>query len=488
MKLSEAIKIIKYLFMNDMQILFLKSKHRFKMWQGGRGSGKTAVTAPQINDVMACMPGSKMFMYGSDLTQMKTKELVEVLEGWQRMGITEYSESNPMGDYITFKQPPKGWTITNKYKMWSNVISFPDGCTIELISQQMRSNRGGSYDYGIVIEASLLSANKFFKDMFPMVRGRVGKYKSNYYLGWLIMGNMPWIQEDYILEKFEQLAVESPKEYYLQYSTIWDNVKVLGKDYIEKVLKEAPEMVKRIEYLNEKIKVGAGHFYRYFSNKRHIYRNQNYVDPFYKANAPLYLSLDFNKNLNSLIVLQPNERTKVISIQKEFYTDASEDYTKLANDVDDYYKKYHLDLNIRIRGDVNGHHKLDQNGKSFYDNLAAILRAKGWRVEIEIKSSMQNPEHLVKHWQINEVLQEKDVQGYRIRINADECPFTIVSIIGAKVDKDRKKDKSSESKLKGDDRKKATDLSDCLDYGVWPTISKQFKANATYSVEVHSLN
>lgn len=471
--------------MNDKQEQFLLAKQKYKMWQGGRGSGKTAVSAPEINNVMSEMPGCKMFMYGSDLTQMKTKELVEVLDSLQRLGMTEWTESNPMGDYICFKQPPKGWKIVNKYKSWSNVISFPDGCTIECISEVMRSNRGGSYDYGIVIEASLISAKKFFKDIFPMVRGKVGKYKSNYYLGWLIMGNMPWIQEDYVLEKFEKLAIENPNEYYLQYSTIWDNVKVLGKEYIEKVLSEVPEVVRDIEYLNKKIKVGEGHFYRYFSNKRHVYKNQNYVDPFYNSSNELILSFDFNKNLNSLTVNQEDRQHKVFSQQKEFVTDPSEDYTLLVKCFDEHYSRWHLNKTAKIRGDVNGHHKLDQNGRSYYDNLATNLRGLGWKVFVEIKPDMQNPEHIHKHWQINTILQEKEEDTWRVRVNVEECPYTVISIIGAKLTADRKKDKSSERKLKGEDRKKATDLSDCFDYALWPTITEQFKSASNYSVDVY---
>ena len=82
------------------------------------------------------MPGSKGFLYGKDLTQLKTKELVEIIDVWERMGMKEYSPTFPMGDFIIGKCPPKHWHISNKYKDWSNVVSFPDGCTMELISQK----------------------------------------------------------------------------------------------------------------------------------------------------------------------------------------------------------------------------------------------------------------------------------------------------------------------------------------------------------------
>jgi len=62
----------------------------------------------------------------------------------------------------------------------------------------------------------------------------------------------------------------------------------------------------------------------------------------------------------------------------------------------------------------------------------------------------------------------------KIRINGDKAMDVYISMANAPLTANFKKDKSSEKKLKGKDRKLATDLSDTVDYYLYP---KLFAAN-----------
>ncbi len=491
MKLWEYLKIILLSFINKKQEEFLKAVQKFKVWVGGRGSGKTNVEAFTMNNNMSDMPGSAGFMYGKDLGQMKTKEIKEISKVWERLGLYEKTQDYPMGDYVIGIKPPKGFKILNKSEEWKHIISFVDGSTIEFISQQQKANRGGSYDWGVVVEASLLNEADFWKNIFPMVRGLKGKYKCNSYLSWAIFSNMPELEIDYWVPDLEKLAIKYPDEYFYMESTIYDNVAVFGQKVIDKIKNSLFEIGQQtvwfVEYMNKRNVTINNPFYGEFRFGKHTYKNVNYQDPFYNSLQPLIVSFDFNNTFNSCNVGQLDQNVR--SFQKEFFEFAGERYTILPERINEYYNAFQIKKHIIIQGDQDGNDRLDdQNCKSFYDNIKVIFEELGWTVEIGKTKLMRNPGHLVKRFQINETLREplEKNDWVKIRINEEECRYTLISIKFAKRDKNGKKDKSSEQKLKGTDRKYATDLSDCFDYGSMPYITHQFTNNGgSFSIEAH---
>lgn len=488
MKVAEFLDHYKPFYLNNVQSIFLTAVQKFKVWVGGRGSGKTNIEAITINSNMQALPASKGLMYGKDLTQMKTKEIVELQDVWKRLGMVEKTKNHPMGDYVIGIRPPEGFKVVNKYKDWSNVVSFPDGCTIEMISENQRANRGGSYDYGFVVEASLLNEQEYWSDIFPMVRGLKGKHKKKEYLSWNIFSNMPWLETNYWVPDLSKKAKAMPNKYFYIESTIYDNVDVFGAEYIEDVknnfISNDEEAFWLVEYMNERNVMVRNPFYAKFSENKHTYRNTDYTDPMYNPLKELIVSFDFNNLFNSCNVGQ--KANGVRSIQKEFYTYSYEQYTLLAEYIHRYYSSvaYHINRTIIIDGDQDGNDRIDQNGKSFFDNLRTKLIEFGWTVKIRKTELMRNPSHLVKHFQINEVLKEYNDNWIRIRINSDECPYTIISIKNAKRTKDGKKDKTSENKLQGEDRKFATDLSDAFDYAIYQDIAPMFtNFNSDFGIE-----
>lgn len=475
MRIAELIEKYLPFFLNHKQLEFKQAKQKFRVWLGGRGSGKTNIEAETINDNMDELPGSKGFLYGIDLVQMKTKEVVELQSVWERMGMVEWTPSYPMGDYVIGIKPPKGFKVVNKYKKWENVVSFPDGCTIELISQNQRGNRGGSYDWGVIVEASLLKEREFWKDIYPMVRGNQYKYDSVRYLSLTMFSNMPWLTTNYWIPDLKNLAEEKPDEFFFLESTIYDNISVLGEKLIEKtkaMLMKTQPLVWKIEYMNQKNAVLDNAFYNYFNDAKHTYLDNSFgVDPLHNPNEKLLLSIDFNDNLNTCTAGQYINGVR--SYQKEFYTYANEQYTDLATQVNDYYSSHQIEKVIHLMGCQDGHDRKDINGKTYFNNIRDLLMKKGWIIKIITKAWERNPDHYIKHFQINEVLKAEQ-ELTKVKINQDKCPFTIKSIMGAQRLKNGKKDKSSEKKLKGLERLKATDLSDTFDYGLMPYIGKHF--------------
>lgn len=386
-------------FLNKKQLQFKKARQKFRIWLGGRGSGKTNIEADAIQENMDEMPGSKGFLYGIDLVQMKTKELVEIQSVWERMGMVEWTPDYPMGDYVVGKKPPKGFKVVNKYKKWENVVSFPDGCTIELISQNQRGNRGGSYDWGVIIEGSLLKEQEYWSDIYPMVRGNKYKYSSHRYLSWTLFSNMPWLTTNYWIPDLKTLSEEDPENYFFLESTIYDNIGVLGSELIEKtkkMLMKVHPLTWKIEYMNERNAVLDNAFYNKFDDKKHCYfDNSHGVDPLHNPNEKLLMSLDFNDVLNTATLGQ--HINGVRSYQMEFYNYANEDYKEIAEQVDTYYSMYQLEKQIDLMGCQDGHDRKDINGQTYFNNIRSILIKKGWQIKIITEAWARNPEHYEKH-------------------------------------------------------------------------------------------
>ena len=310
-----------------------------------------------------------------------------------------------------------------------------------------------------------------------MVRGLKNKYDSVRYLSWTLFSNMPWFANNYWIPDLAKMAQEKPNEHFFMSSTIWDNVKVFGKDVIEKIKEVQSTMnplVWKIEYMNEKNAVLDNAFYHKFNDNKHLYVDDiDGTDPLHNLQKELRVSFDFNKVFNSAVVSQLDRN--ILSTQMEFYAYANEDYTQVAYMIDAYYSPFQIKKEIWIYGDQDGNDRTDQNGETFFDNIVKILRSKGWHVVSKKEDDERNPEHIVKHYQINSTLSENKDEGIRLKINADRCPYLVLSIKNAqRLLKDGKKDKSSEAKLKGEDRRLATDLSDCWDYQIVPVIEKDF--------------
>jgi len=72
-----------------------------------------------------------------------------------------------------------------------------------------------------------------------------------------------------------------------------------------------------------------------------------------------------------------------------------------------------------------------------------------------------DPDHMLKHIFLNEMLSEKNQAWPVIRMDQNRCKWLAISITNSPIKPDWRKDKNSERLLI--DQKRATHLSDCFD-------------------------
>ncbi len=450
-------------WLNPKQIAFKTAKQKNKVFQGGRGGGKTSAEAGHLTDCVKEMPGSKGMIYGQDFSQLRTKELPEILLVWERWGITEWTPENPMGDYRLYKEPPKGWKRIHKYGDYKNVISFPDGSTIELISgKQFENVKGGSYDYGVLVEAINCDKDHFLNHVHAMVRGGEKKYKSHLYLSWGIFSNMGYTPETYWVSDLKEM----PKEDWIYIEgTIWDNVEHFGRKAIEKLrdfyLRVAP-LIWYVDYMNEKRVIVKNPFYKNLTTE-HLYDDVNGIDRFFDPiHTNLAISCDFNEAFYSLSVWQNIGRG--FYCLNGFHTEGNGIYTDHIHEFCEYYRHRYFNKVIEIYGDVSGWRTKDDNGKYLYQGIKEVIESYGFTVVFKVKKSDSNPEHFAKHQALNHFYAENNDALPFIRFNKSKAMDVYLSCANAMMKKGYKKNKDSEKLLKGKNRKRATDYSDTKDY------------------------
>jgi len=467
-------ELVRLLYVNPKQLAFKRAPQRVRTLLAGRGLGKTTIGADFINDAMAEMPGSKGFLYGSDLNQLKTKEIVEIAKWWKRLGMSKYSAENPMGDYVIGTEPPKGWRVVNHYEDWKNVVSFPDGCTLELISEQMKNPKGGSYDYGLAMEAAELNRARFFQYVEPMVRGEVGKYKSRFYLNWVILSNQSYDMGGSWVNKMEEMAIDDPDEYYYSEGTIYDNQDIFGIDYIERKrvwMEKMYPLVWRVEYMNKKATSLENSFYKKWNDRILYDSDADNVDPWHDTlQLPLDMSWDFNKNFHSASVWQ--DHGQVLACLNALYVHSNDQILLVVDQFLEYYEFRHYHKVVNLYGDVSGHHiRVAETGKSYFQTIKERLESAGWKVVVKVKHTL-NPGHYEKHQAINKCMMEDEPGQKIIRMHRTRCKPMYLSVVNATITSGMKKDKTPEKKLTGNDRIKATDFSDNLDYYVFPKLTQ----------------
>jgi len=472
-------------YLNNKQIQWKQAKQRIKTYMGGRGSGKTLIESDYMNDCGAEMPGSKGFMYGSDLTQLLTKEVPEVIKYWESIEMSEYSAENPMGDFVVGTQPPKGFKRVNKYKNYTNVISFPDGCTIEIISQQMRNQKGGSYDWGVIVEAAELNEKTLFDKVFAMVRGKVGKYESSLYLSIGIFSNQSNELGGSWVPNMKTWQEKDPSTYFYIEGTIYDNADVLGIDRINETkafyLGTFPGIWHN-QYMNLPVTMGEKSFYKKY-RKHHRYENDDRgLDPLHElVELPLDMSWDFNKNFHSCSTWQ--DLGNVLACLNCFYEYSNDSIIEVVKQFTDFYENRHFKKLANIYGDVNGYYIEDENGDNNYTIIKRALEAAGWEVNLIVKRGDILPEHYAKHQVINKALAEEDPNQKVIRYHKTLAEPMHKSIVHTMMLPGYKKDKTLEKKLVGIKRVNASDFSDNGDYYLYPKLTK--KKVRGNSVSVH---
>jgi hypothetical protein len=483
-------------YVNPKQQAFIQAPQKRKGFVGGRAAGKTTTYAIHNRLCFNYLPRAKRFTAGLTFNQILNKTLPSAIDAWTQMGLREYNKAEPKlgGHYVVCQKPPADWIKPfQSPRNYENCISFINGYTIEMLSMDRPdSNRGGNYDGGDVDESALMKKEVISKVLMPSIRGN--KYRFNHYLhqSFTHYTSAAWLPEGQWIYEYEEMSKANPERYFYQEATAYDNIEVVGAEYIEDMKAEMSTLEFDVEVLNKRLKKLPNTFYPSFDTNRHCRWNTHYYayddqsgiwqvsNNDCDANRELELSFDFNSAFTSMIVCQEHGR-EFRCLNALYVKDG--DFNKVIALTDlfcETYKDHRKKDTVFIYGDRNGNNRNPGADKTFYQQIIDRLVAKGWKPKLMVQGL--DPDHKLKHLVINELLAETNPRLPVIRINQNTCKYLIISIQNSPILPDWKKDKRSERLLI--DQAQATHLSDCFDNIVFRKYAKCFGYLAAKSQRV----
>lgn len=474
-------------YVNEKQEAFLNAGQRYKDIIGGRGSGKTGLIGHHNIDKLRFLPGAKSGLAALTYNQLLNNSLPSMENIWRLSGLVEHTKDQD-GHYVVGIRPPDFWQKPiAPPRSYSSVISFLNGYHIQLISLDRPDTiRGLSLDALDIDEKGWAKESDFNNILVPLVRGNV--YEFNHPLHHSICGfsSMPWLAKQQWILDVEKLAEVKPEKYFYLEATAEDNLAVLGPQYLEDARERLPHIVFQVEYMNMRPKRVSNAFYPAFNDEIHCdFRTFDYdmneaglwvsKSSDIKLNEPIELSFDFNAGFTSAIVCQ--EMVHEFRVIDEIYIE--EATTNMVSDITKkFISKYgdHPNKDVFIYGDRNGNNKSAGENLTFYERIQQQLIDAGFNPMLMVHGLDSN--HKKRYFLVNSLFEEKDPRMKKIRINQNNCKFLPISLQLAPMINDFEKDKSSERP--GNDQKKATHLSDCLDNILWAKYNSFLEVEAEY--------
>lgn len=291
-----------------------------------------------------------------------------------------------------------------------------------------------------------------------------------------------------------------------------ENIDILGEDYIRQMKRDLPAYTFMVSIMNVKMQKSNDGFYSNLDiDHVHGYINDS-VDPLSQANfrtvkaegviggkqiksetyqpdlqelserndcrmdadcinsLPLYIALDYNANINTMVVGQVYERDgmQCVNVIKSFYVKNERKLRDLIRDFSDYYRpKRAVNRDVTYFYDTTAKQGASYaaTDERFYMTVIDELEHAGWTVEA---IDMGVPEkHEIKHKIINDALAHLSYPA--IRINQLNNPDLIIALQLCEVSisyKGFKKDKSGEKRPESEDNlplQQRTDFTDAFD-------------------------
>lgn len=279
------------------------------------------------------------------------------------------------------------------------------------------------------------------------------------------------------------------REYTLFYGEydIFDNLEVVGEDYIWQMKRDSPTLVWRTAFLNERIFKIANGFYSALDENVHFYTPSDngrlsalgsdwnrleksgcLGDGDLDFNAPLHIAFDANASICTAVVGQKDEGT--LRVLKSFYVKTPSKLTDLVKRVADYYRPK-LNKEIIVYYDHTFTWENATSTESYADTIERTFISEGYQVNMVYVG--QAPKHDWKHLMIDRSL-KGDPDFLWIQFNLYNNEFLKIAMEQAGIRQGRngfEKDKSVESTEDTADnpdeyKTHVTDAFDTLWYGM----------------------
>jgi len=436
MKRNRKVKM----YLTKKQLQFLSVVVAFRVWIGGRGSGKSTAIAYSIFDKVKRMPGSAGLLTCITLDQLKTNTLSSIRKMWARHGWRENVH------YYIFKKPPQFWIdkAIAPPTEFKNVIFFKNGTWIKVVSaKQYDAARGGSYDWAEIDEAAFFP-KKFYEEILDAsVRGNRGRWNCTTHHQISFYSSMPYTSEGKWVLDFEDLAKSDPADFYYMESTAYDNIHVYGKEKLERSKKLLSYLKFQVEYMNMRVIQAVNGYYHQFDDRRHLYGDidEDVKDLYYNLNKPIDLSFDLGGWFSCAGASQEYNNTEYIL--HDFDAKKKESLKDLCVKFNDAFPLHRKKI-VRVYGDPRGH-DASEHGYSSYEFITKYLEELGWTVDMCVTNTLADS-HELRYIQLNNILAEDDPNLPKIRFHRHNCKDTIIAIQMTEVTPEMKKNKKTEKK------------------------------------------
>ena len=289
-------------------------------------------------------------------------------------------------------------------------------------------------------------------------------------------------------------------------SNAFDNLEMLGMDYMLSNQNKLPYLIFMTEIMNMFYDKVEDCFYA-LNEAKHVYYNsydnarmteqaaghgytltaEGYQSCEYDRDCvptePLEICFDWGSSICLMVVHQERHWDYVEDCASEqvCQTQINEFFVKpdkldgmmitdLIHKFNNYYAK-HGNRTVYFYKDRYGDHKNPnvRNNETFNDMAIRELVAAGWRVIPKAHPGMEPPQS-DKYNLWARILSETSPTLPKFRINGNRCKYTLISMNNTKVktvDKEFKKDKSSERASSGVPAEEATHFGDAVDKLIW---------------------
>ena len=207
--------------------LLLQAKNKCDIW--GRGTGKSAGIAWDINLINRTMPRALTAVTGQTFGQLLTRTLPSTFKLLESMGYKMHVSAKDPGNYVINRRPPDHFLQPyEKVMKFDNFISFSNGNGLLLLSQDRAgSARGASVDYEILDEALTINKQRYDEETSPTNRGNEGIFGPHspqpipWHHGFHYSSSMPYTAEQkWLLD----IGNYYEKERGIRFFEIWNRI------------------------------------------------------------------------------------------------------------------------------------------------------------------------------------------------------------------------------------------------------------------------
>lgn len=255
------------------------------------------------------------------------------------------------------------------------------------------------------------------------------------------------LQRDLDLARKYQLPIKpekgKDKEYTVFYGEydVFDNLEVLGEDFIWQMYRDSPPLVWRTAFMNERLFRVANGFYSALDDKLHFYtptdngRLRNLGSDWSRLincgclgdgdldfGKELHIAFDANASICSAVVGQLDGRT--MRVLKSFYVKTPGKLQDLVKQIADYYRPK-LNRDIIVYYDHTFVWESGSNSETYADTIQRIFTENNYKMTMQYVG--QAPKHEWKHLNIDLSL-KGDPSFLWIQINLHQNEFLKIAM------------------------------------------------------------